>query len=50
MIVERAVQDGVATVLINRPEVRNAINLEMVRELGAALGRAGRGRRRARRW
>ena len=37
MIVERSVQDGVATVLINRPEARNAINLEVVRELGAAL-------------
>jgi len=37
MIVERAVQDGVATVLINRPEARNAINLEVVRELTAAL-------------
>jgi len=37
MIVERAVQDGVATVLINRPEARNAINLEVVRELTLAL-------------
>jgi len=37
MIVERAVQDGVATVLINRPEARNAVNLEVVRELTSAL-------------
>jgi enoyl-CoA hydratase len=31
------VKDGIAEVELNRPEVRNAINLEMVREIGAAL-------------
>jgi len=31
------VKDGIAEVELNRPEARNAINLAMVRELGAAL-------------
>ncbi len=29
MIVECAVAGGVATIALNRPEVRNALNLEM---------------------
>src|SRR5437764_1444107 len=37
MVVERSVQDGVAVLLLNRPEARNAINAEMVREITAAL-------------
>ncbi len=32
---------GIATLTMNRPEVRNAINLEMVREMSAALDRLG---------
>ncbi len=31
------VQDGVATVTLNRPEVRNALNRTLIRELGDAL-------------
>ncbi len=31
------IADGIAELQLNRPEVRNAINLEMVREMGAAL-------------
>src|SRR5260370_35857333 len=31
------VKDGIAEVELNRPEARNAINLAMGRELGAAL-------------
>jgi enoyl-CoA hydratase len=34
--------EGVATLSLNRPEVRNAINLEMVEELHAALDTLGR--------
>lgn len=39
MIVERSIESasGVAALRINRPEARNAINLEVVRELHAAL-------------
>lgn len=36
-IINVAVSDGVATVELNRPEVRNAINLEMVKALAAEL-------------
>ena len=32
-----AVRDGVATVTLNRPEARNALTAELLRELGAAL-------------
>jgi enoyl-CoA hydratase/carnithine racemase len=34
-----AVEDGVATVTLNRPEARNALDARLIRELGAALGR-----------
>ena len=33
MTVELALQDGVATIALNRPEVRNALNLEMCEDL-----------------
>lgn len=33
-----AVEDGVATLTLDRPEVRNAIDLQMVEEIRAALG------------
>jgi len=33
---------GIATLTLNRPEVRNAINLEMIQELTAALGELSR--------
>jgi trans-2-decenoyl-[acyl-carrier protein] isomerase len=33
MTVEFSVADGVATIALNRPEVRNALNLEMCDEL-----------------
>jgi enoyl-CoA hydratase/carnithine racemase len=35
-------QDGVATVTLNRPEARNALNQTLVRELGEALATLGR--------
>ena len=35
-------QDGVATVTLNRPEARNALNQTLVRELGEALAALGR--------
>ena len=31
------IAEGIAELELNRPDVRNAINLEMVREMGAAL-------------
>ena len=34
-------EDGIATLTFARPEVRNAINLEMVEEVGAALDALG---------
>jgi enoyl-CoA hydratase len=37
VIVERSTESNVASLRINRPEARNAINLEVVRELHAAL-------------
>ncbi|HEX2293709.1 MAG TPA: enoyl-CoA hydratase-related protein [Actinomycetota bacterium] len=39
-VVTSAVADGVATITIDRPERRNAINPQVVRELGAALAAA----------
>ena len=38
---------GVATVTLNRPEVRNAFNDEVIAELTAVLPRAGQARRGA---
>jgi enoyl-CoA hydratase len=40
-VLETKVADGIAHVQLNRPEVRNAINLEMVRELTAVLDELG---------
>jgi len=40
MTVEYRVADGVATIALNRPEVRNALNLEMCEALLAATRRA----------
>lgn len=34
-----SVSDGIATLTLNRPEARNALNAAMIRELGAALRR-----------
>ena len=39
MTVELAVQDGVATIALNRPGVRNALNLEMCEDLLKVLSR-----------
>ena len=33
-------KEGVATIVFNRPEVMNAMNLKMIREMTAAIGRA----------
>jgi len=41
MTVELKMQDGVATVALNRPEVRNALNLEMCESLLQSLSRIG---------
>ena len=41
MTVELALHDGVATIALNRPEVRNALNLEMCEGLLQALSRVG---------
>src|ERR1043165_5302883 len=41
MTVELAVHDGVATIALNRPEVRNALNLEMCESLLESLSRVG---------
>ena len=40
MTVEYSVADGVATIALNRPEVRNALNLEMCEALLAATKKA----------
>ena len=40
MTVEYSVADGVATIVLNRPEVRNALNLEMCEALIEATRRA----------
>ena len=40
MTIEYALADGVATIALNRPEVRNALNLEMCEALLAATKRA----------
>jgi enoyl-CoA hydratase len=39
MTIECAIAEGVATLSLNRPEVRNAVNLEMCAELIATIGR-----------
>jgi enoyl-CoA hydratase len=40
--IELVTADGIAVITLNRPEARNAINLEMVNELHAALDRLAR--------
>jgi len=40
MTVELAIHDGVATIALNRPDVRNALNLEMCEALIGAIERA----------
>jgi enoyl-CoA hydratase len=42
MTVEYSVADGVATIALNRPEVRNALNLEMCEALLDAITRAAK--------
>jgi enoyl-CoA hydratase len=37
-LLQREVRDGIAFFELNRPEARNAINVEMIREITAALG------------
>jgi enoyl-CoA hydratase/carnithine racemase len=39
-----SVQDGIATVTLNRPEARNALNAALIQELGTALRRLGEDR------
>jgi enoyl-CoA hydratase len=39
-VVQYEVADGVATIWLNRPEVRNCVNWELLTQLGAALERA----------
>jgi enoyl-CoA hydratase/carnithine racemase len=46
--VQYEVTDGVATIWLNRPEVKNCVNWGLLTQLGAALERAEDGRRRAR--
>jgi len=41
MSVELSLRDGVATIALNRPEVRNALNLEMCEDLLRALSQVG---------
>jgi enoyl-CoA hydratase len=43
MTIEYSVVDGIATIALNRPEVRNALNLEMCEALLSATERASRG-------
>jgi len=38
-LVRTAVDDGIATVTLNRPDARNALSLELIRALGAAVQR-----------
>src|SRR3954466_16085238 len=38
--VQYEVQDGVATIWLNRPQVKNCVNWGLLTQLGAALGRA----------
>ena len=44
MTVELVVRDGVATIALNRPEVRNALNLEMCEELLKNISQVGQAR------
>ena len=39
-VIQYEVVDGVATIWLNRPEVRNCVNWELLRQLGAAVQRA----------
>ena len=41
MTLEVTIAGGVATLALNRPEVRNALNLEMCDELVSATGKLG---------
>ncbi|HUA47258.1 MAG TPA: enoyl-CoA hydratase/isomerase family protein, partial [Solirubrobacteraceae bacterium] len=36
-VIQYEVVDGVATIWLNRPEVRNCVNWELLRQLGAAV-------------
>jgi enoyl-CoA hydratase len=44
MTIELAIHDGVATIALNRPDVRNALNLEMCEELLEATRKVGEAR------
>ena len=39
-VIQYEVNDGVATIWLNRPEVKNCVNWELLTSLGAALERA----------
>lgn len=46
-LIEYAAQDGVAVIALNRPEKRNAMNVQLVSELAAAFQRFADGEERA---